>query len=135
MIMRQRELEFYKRLLLRRLDELYAEAKRAKDQVKETDEPSPDPFDQASNQFDRDFLLRLKDRERKLMEKIQEALERIENGTFGICVECGGKISQKRLHARPVATLCIDCKNEQESLEKRRSSERPREAPSIFLAA
>ena len=133
--MRQREIKFYKRLLLRRLDELYAEAKRAKNQVKETDEPSPDPFDQASNQFDRDFLLRLKDRERKLMVKIQEALERIENGTFGICLECGGKISQKRLRARPVATLCIDCKNEQEYLEKKMNSERPTEAPSIFLAA
>jgi DnaK suppressor protein len=133
--MRQRELNFHKRLLLRRLDELYAEVQRVKDHVKETDELSPDPMDQASNQVDRDFLLRLKDRERKLMVKIQEALERIEKGTFGICQECGEKISQKRLRARPMATLCIDCKHEQEALEKKISTEKPGETSSIWLAA
>ena len=76
-------------------------------------------MDQASSVFDRDFLLRLRDRERKLMLKIKEALEGIENGTFGICEECGEKISEKRLRARPMATFCIDCKHQQEASEKR----------------
>lgn len=131
--MRKRDLNIFKKLLNRRLDELLMEAERTKDQVKETEEPSPDPLDQASNVFDRDFLLRLRDRERKLMLKIKEALERIENGTFGICEECGEKISEKRLRARPMATLCIDCKHEQEASEKRVKYGEPRESPSLWL--
>jgi len=105
--MRKRELNLFKKLLNRRLEELLMEAERTKDQVKETEEPSPDPLDQASNVFDRDFLLRLRDRERKLMLKIKEALERIENGTFGICEVCGQNLSQKRLRSSPMAILCI----------------------------
>ena len=130
--MRKRELNFFKKLLNRRLEELLMEADRTKDQVKETEEPSPDPLDQASNVFDRDFLLRLRDRERKLMLKIKEALERIENGTFGICEECGEKISEMRLHARPMATLCIDCKHEQEASEQMTGSGKPRQSPALW---
>ena len=131
--MRKRELDFFRKLLTRRLEELLMEAERTKDQVKETEEPSPDPMDQASNYFDTDFLLRLRDRERKLMVKIKEALERIENGTFGICEECGEKISEKRLRARPMATLCIDCKHEQEASEKKVKYGEPRESASLWL--
>jgi DnaK suppressor protein len=64
-------------------------------------------------------LLRIRERERRLITKITEALERIEEGTFGICERCGEDISDKRLEARPVTTLCINCKQEQEDLEKR----------------
>ncbi len=131
--MRKRELKLFKKLLNRRLEELLMEAERTREQVKETEEPSPDPLDQASNVFDKDFLLRLRDRERKLMLKIKEALERIEDGTFGICEECGEKIAEKRLRARPMATLCIDCKHEQEVLEKRVKYGEPRESPSLWL--
>ncbi len=108
------------------------EAERAKYQVKETDQPSSDPMELASNEFDRDFLLRLRDRERKLMIKIKAALERIEDGTFGTCEECGDKISEKRLHARPMATLCIECKHEQEASEKRIEYEESRERPRLW---
>jgi DnaK suppressor protein len=130
--MRKKELNFYMKLLMGRLDELYMEAERVKNQVKETEEPSPDPMDQASNQLDTDFLLRLKDRERKLIIKIKEALERVEDGTFGICEECGERISKKRLRARPMTTLCIDCKNEQEALEKKEDLERRTDASSLW---
>jgi DnaK suppressor protein len=130
--MRKRELDFFRKFLARRLEELLMEAERTKEQVKDTDEPAADPMELASNGFDRDFLLRLRDRERKLMIKIKEALERIENGTFGICEECGEKISEKRLRARPMATLCIDCKHEQEASEKRVKSEKPRESPTLW---
>jgi DnaK suppressor protein len=68
--MRKRELDFFRKLLTRRLEELLMEAERTKDQVKETEEPSSDPMELASNDSDRDFLLRLRDRERKLMVKI-----------------------------------------------------------------
>jgi DnaK suppressor protein len=130
--MRQRDLKSFRKLLTRQLDELLIEAERTKDQVKEAEEPSSDPMDQASTVLDMDFLLRLRDRERKLMIKIKEALERIENGTFGICEECGEKISEKRLRARPVATLCIDCKHEQEASEQMTGSGKPRQSPVLW---
>lgn len=131
--MRQRDLKSFRKLLTRQLDQLLMEAERTKDQVKEAEETSSDPMDQASTVLDMDFLLRLRDRERKLMVKIKEALERIENGTFGICEKCGEKISEKRLRARPMATLCIDCKHEQEASEKRVKYGEPRESPSLWL--
>ncbi len=80
----------------------------------------PDPTDQASVETDRSFDLRIKDRERKLIRKINQALTRIKDGEFGICESCGGNISVKRLQARPVTTLCIDCKQEQEQEERTR---------------
>jgi DnaK suppressor protein len=67
---------------------------------------------------DQNFMLRLKEREQKLLKKIDEALDRITQGTFGICESCGGEISFKRLKARPVTTLCIECKTKQEEDEK-----------------
>lgn len=80
----------------------------------------PDPGDLATRESDRNFLLRLRGREQRLLKKIDEALERIENGTFGICEGCGAKIGMKRLEARPVTTLCIECKTQQEEEEKHR---------------
>jgi len=76
--------------------------------------------DQASAESDRNLLLRLRGREQKLLKKIDEAIKRIEDGTFGVCETCGEKISVKRLQARPVTTLCIDCKTAQEEEEKLR---------------
>jgi DnaK suppressor protein len=63
-------------------------------------------------------MLRIRDRESKLIRKIKSALERIENGTFGVCETCGGEISIKRLKARPVTSQCIECKSKEEALEK-----------------
>jgi DnaK suppressor protein len=77
-----------------------------------------DPTDRASMETDRNFLLRIRDRERRLISKIDEALERIEDGSFGICDECGEDIETNRLKARPVATLCIHCKTLQEEEER-----------------
>jgi len=80
----------------------------------------PDPTDRASMESDRNFTLRIRDRERKLIAKIREALERIEDGTFGHCEMCDDEISIERLKARPVTTLCIECKRRQEAQEKAR---------------
>src|SRR5210317_1817996 len=78
----------------------------------------PDPTDRAAAESDRSFELRIRDRERKLLNKIKEAVERIDNGTYGICDECGDDIASERLDARPVTTYCIDCKTRQEQEEK-----------------
>jgi len=111
------------------------EAEKTKNTVKATEESPSDPMDQASNQLERDFLLRLRDRESKLILKIKEALERIENGTFGVCGECGEGISLKRLRARPMATLCIHCKHEQEALEKKNGPEKRTELSPLWSPA
>lgn len=83
----------------------------------------PELGDQATVEIDSNFLLRLKGREKKLLTKIDQALERIEKGSFGICEECGQEIGLKRLGARPVAALCIECKTDQEEQEKIRKRE------------
>ena len=78
-----------------------------------------DVVDAASDELDKAFVMRIRDRELKLIKKIDEALKRIEDGSYGICEECGCDIEEKRLSARPVATMCIACKEEQEEHEKR----------------
>jgi DnaK suppressor protein len=78
----------------------------------------PDMGDQATAETDRNFILRLRDRERMLLKKIEETIERIDRNDYGICEECGSEIGIKRLEARPVTTLCIDCKTRQEEEER-----------------
>lgn len=114
----KRKKEYFKKLLNDRLDELLTEANKTVSGMTLHKENLPDPADRASLESDRNFTLRIRDRERKLIGKIKEALERIENGTYGICEECGEEISEARLKARPVTTLCIDCKKKQELDEK-----------------
>ncbi len=80
----------------------------------------PDMGDQATAETDTNFMLRLRGREQRLLKKIDEAIERIDNNTFGICDDCGLEIDVKRLEARPVTTMCIECKMHQEEDEKRR---------------
>ena len=81
-------------------------------------EAFPDLSDQASNEADQNFVLRMKEREQKLLKKIDETLDRIRLNTYGICERCGLEIPYKRLKARPITTLCIECKTEQEREEK-----------------
>ncbi len=83
-------------------------------------ESSTELGDQASAEIDRNFTLRLRDRERKLLKKIEETIDMIDNGEYGICQGCACEITIKRLEARPVTTMCIDCKIEQEEEEKLR---------------
>ena len=78
----------------------------------------PDEIDQASSEYAQSMAFRLRDREKFLLKKIEKALQRIEDGTFGMCVRCEEIITMKRLEARPVTTLCIRCKEEQEKKEK-----------------
>jgi len=80
----------------------------------------PDMGDQASAEIDRNFMLRLRGREQKLLKKIDGVLESIESGSYGICEACGAEIGIERLEARPVTSLCIECKTEQEEEERLR---------------
>ena len=116
--MDKKRLAYFKDLLTKRKEGLIAEASKTIVDMSDDEETFPDPTDRASLETDRNFLLRIRDRERKLILKIDEALERIEDGTFGICELCGDDISDERLKARPVTTLCIDCKTDSEEKEK-----------------
>lgn len=116
--MNKRKRGQYKKLLERMLTGLVEEASQTLNGMSAEKALFPDPTDRASLESDRNFLLRIRDRERKLILKIQEALKRIDEGTFGICQECGEEISESRLKARPVATLCVECKRMQEREEK-----------------
>lgn len=80
----------------------------------------PDLGDQATAETDRNFMLRLRGREQRLLKKIDEAIDRIDSGVFGICDDCGNEIDIKRLEARPVTTMCIECKTLQEEEERLR---------------
>jgi DnaK suppressor protein len=117
--MRKRTLDALKKELLKRRSELLDGQNQIRTVgLRLNEEDILDTIDLSSSETERDFLLRLRDRERKLLVKIDDALLRIKDGTFGICDSCAGPIDEKRLKARPTASLCIDCKEEQERREK-----------------
>lgn len=112
------KIEEFRKLLQGQLDEISRAAGGTVADMTDEKVNFPDPTDRASLESDRNFELRIRDRERKLANKVREALDRIEDGEFGECESCGEEIGEGRLKARPVATLCIDCKTEQERREK-----------------
>ena len=112
------DVDFFRRLLNQRISGLRFEAGKTVENMDE-DGNFPDPTDRASLEASRNSVLRIRDRERKLIFKIQEALQRLENGEYGICEECGEEIGIGRLKARPVTTLCITSKSSQEIEERK----------------
>ncbi len=116
--MKKDEIEEYRQILQDQMDQLLQGADKTVSSMTDEKTNFPDPTDRASLESDRNFELRIRDRERKLISKIREAMERLEAGEFGICEECGEEIGRARLKARPVTTLCIECKTEQERQEK-----------------
>jgi DnaK suppressor protein len=116
------KIEFFRALLQKQMDELLKEADRTVVGMTDSKENFPDPTDRAALESDRNFLLRIRDRERKLISKIKEALLRLEDDTYGICEACGEDISFERLQARPVTTLCVECKKAQEANERARGN-------------
>lgn len=116
--MNKTDREKLKKVLMNQLKELQTDVNKEVPSL-ETNSPLPDINDQASLESERSFELRIKDRERKLISKVYEALKKMEEGTYGICESCGEAISVKRLMARPVTTLCINCKAEMEAEERR----------------
>ena len=116
--MKAKELKLYKDLLLQRVDNLVGSAGETLDTMSKGDDSFPDPIDRAMSESNRSIELRKRDRERKLIQKIKKAIQRTEDGSYGVCDECGEEISESRLKARPEAILCINCKEEQEKVEK-----------------
>jgi RNA polymerase-binding transcription factor len=117
---KKEDLEYFRGLLQKQLDDLVKGAEKTVDVMTESvgKNSFPDPTDRASLESDRNFELRIRDRERKLISKIRKALDKIDDGTFGTCEVCGEPIEFKRLEARPVTTHCIACKTEEEEEEK-----------------
>jgi DnaK suppressor protein len=110
----------FRKKLMKQREELLSEAEQTiNSKLVEDKQSFPDPTDQAAAELDNNFMLKLRGREQKLLKKIDEAIARIDEGSYGVCESCGGPIGIKRLEARPVTTLCIDCKTEQEENEKR----------------
>jgi DnaK suppressor protein len=117
---RDEKLQKIRLILIQQKEALLSEAEVALNELPGGQTMFPDMGDQASAETDMNFMLRLRGREQRLLKKIDEALERIDSGTFGICDDCGNEIDFKRLQARPVTTMCIECKTLQEEEEKRR---------------
>ena len=111
--------EYFKQKLLSWKNELLKESSQTLNNLQSDNEAKPDITDRASEEIDRSFELRTRDRERKLINKINAAIQRIEDGSYGYCEETGEPIGLKRLEARPVATLSIEAQEMHERAEKR----------------
>ena len=117
--MEKKDIEYFREVLTNHLEELLSHADNTVSGMTAPKENFPDPTDRASLEADRIFMLRIRDRENKLIKKIRKALDRIENNTFVVCEKCGEDISLARLKARPVTTQCIDCKTKEEATERK----------------
>lgn len=116
--MNEKQLEYFRQKLLAWRGELVKESSETLQELKETTLNEPDMNDRASNETDQSLELRTRDRMRKLIKKINQALDRIENGNYGYCEETGEPIGLARLEARPVATLSIEAQERHERKEK-----------------
>jgi DnaK suppressor protein len=115
----QKDLKRFRKMLEESRDSLLQSAKKTLMEESNFDtDDLPDEIDQASSEYNQSMVFRLRDREKFLLKKIEKALVRIDEGSFGVCERCEEEISVKRLEARPVTTLCIRCKEEQEKKEK-----------------
>ena len=116
--MEKKDLEYFRKELTDKLNGLLSRAGDTVSGMSVQKESFPDPTDRASAETDRNFMLRIRDREHKLIKKIKKTLDRIDDGNFGVCEECGEDIGLERMKARPVTTQCIACKTKQEKKEK-----------------
>jgi len=116
--MNKNDLEYFKNLLLTWRDELIYRADGTVEGLLKSEDYLADPLDRASFETDRGTVFRIRDRESMLIRKINQSLEDIENGDYGICQDCGEEISIARLKARPVTRYCITCKTKRESYER-----------------
>ena len=113
----QKDIEYFRTLLTGMLEEAQHKGDSTIEDLTDSNELFADPADRASAESDRAFTLRIRDRERRLIRKIQAALQRIDDGTYGLCEDCGEESSIARLKARPGTKLCINCKSRQEEGE------------------
>lgn len=116
--MNSQQLEHFKQILLAWKSELMQEVDRTVHHMQDESANLPDPNDRATQEEEFSLELRTRDRERKLIKKIDQTIDRIEKDDYGFCDDCGVEIGIRRLEARPTATLCIDCKSLAEIKEK-----------------
>src|SRR4051812_30515822 len=117
--MNKAQLKKFRALLEEKRDEIVKKAKQTLDEDMALDaNDMPDEMDLASSEYLQSFTFRLRGREKVFLEKIDHALAKLQNGSFGVCEDCGDAIALKRLEARLETTLCIRCKEDQERLEK-----------------
>lgn len=116
--MNERQLAYFRQKLLNWKEDILRESKETINHLQDENHILPDAADRASSETDRSLELRTRDRQRKLISKIDAALKRIEDGTYGYCEETGDPISLKRLDARPIATLSIEAQERHEKREK-----------------
>jgi DnaK suppressor protein len=116
--MNERQREYFRRKLLRWKEDILRESRETLNHLQSEEGPHPDLADRASSEAERSIELRTRDRQRKLIAKIDAALKRIEDGTYGYCEETGEPISIKRLDARPIATLSVEAQERHERRER-----------------
>ena len=116
--MNERQRDYFRQKLLSWRDEILREARETLQHLQDESQNHPDFADRASSETDRAIELRARDRQRKLIAKIDAALQRIDEGTYGYCEETGEPISLKRLDARPIATLSIEAQERHERRER-----------------
>ncbi|MGR3490828.1 MAG: RNA polymerase-binding protein DksA [Shimia sp.] len=116
--MNDRQIEYFRQKLITWKDDLLADGKGTISEMRESTRNIPDAADRASEETDRALELRTRDRQRKLVAKIESALRRIEEGEYGYCEETGEPISLKRLDARPIATLSLEAQERHERRER-----------------
>ena len=116
--MNERQREYFRNKLLQWKEDILKEAKETLQHLQDENQNHPDLADRASSETDRAIELRARDRQRKLIAKIDAALQRLEDGTYGYCEETGEPISIKRLEARPIATLSIEAQERHERRER-----------------
>jgi DnaK suppressor protein len=119
MPLRTEKSEFFRKQLLVRRESLVADLRSATAQLLNDESVYTDSVDQASAETDKSFVLQMKNRDRDVLWQIDEAIRRMDEGSFGDCERCGESISEGRIEAFPFTTLCIDCKAELESEEHR----------------
>ena len=116
--MNERQLAYFRQKLLRWKDDILRESRETVSHLQKETENHPDIADRASSETDRSLELRTRDRQRKLISKIDDALRRIEDGSYGYCEETGEPIGLKRLDARPIATLSVEAQERHERRER-----------------
>ena len=116
--MSEKQRDYFRRKLLNWKEEILSESRETLSNLQNENENHPDIADRASSETDRAIELRARDRQRKLISKIDSALSRVEDGSYGYCEETGDPISLKRLDARPIATLSVEAQERHERREK-----------------
>lgn len=116
--MSPRDLEYFKKMLQQWLEQLERQAGRTVQTFMVHDERTADPLDQATREFERNFALRIHNREDILIRKVKQSLQDVADEVYGICETCGNSIGVKRLKVRPVARHCIKCKTQAEKKER-----------------